>query len=206
MPILELPKVPQKKNALFTNGPDFHLNACVGDNGGPYDMADYGYGFFEGGKAVIDACKSGHFAVDVLVYPAAFNFRHGIELYLKQLTAMLSFLNGGGGFKKDHQIVGLWERFLEQRSALKERPFDAAEIDEAGRMIEAFWEIDPTGQVFRYPEDIKGNPHLADLRIINVEVLGDYMVRMHEILQGWYNTLLDAMQDRAEWEAALGEP
>jgi hypothetical protein len=200
-----IPEVPQKKNPLFTNGRNYHLNACVGDNGGPYDMADYGHGFFEGGQAVIDACKSGNFAVDVLVYPAAFNFRHGIELYLKQLIAMMSFLNTGKGYKKDHKITGLWDRFLEERKALKERPFDAAEMGEVGEMIGAFWEIDPTGQVFRYPEDIKGNAHLTELRIINVEVLGDYMARLHDILRGWHGTLLDVFEDRAEWEAALSE-
>lgn len=203
MPILELPEMPQKKNPLFTNGPNFHLNACVGDNGGPYDMADYGFGFFEGGKAVIEACKAGHFAVDVLVYPAAFNFRHGIELYLKQLIAMMSFLNTGKGYQKDHKITGLWQRFLEEREILDDRPFQTSDIEEVGKIIEAFWEIDPTGQVFRYPEDIKGNAHLSNLRIINVEVLGNYMSRLHDTFRTWHETLLDVFQDRAEWEAAL---
>lgn len=36
------PEYDPSANALFRNGPDVHMNACVGDNGGPYDLEDYG--------------------------------------------------------------------------------------------------------------------------------------------------------------------
>ena len=80
-------------NALFRNGPKPQLNACVGENGGPYDFDDYGEGFFEGAKQIIDAIKRGEWTIDILIYPAAFAYRHGIELYVKHLLKELSAYN-----------------------------------------------------------------------------------------------------------------
>ena len=79
-------------NALFRGGPNCDLNACVGENGGPYDLRDYGQGFFDGGVAIIDAARERRAPVDVLVYPAAFAFRHGIELYIRHILASLAQL------------------------------------------------------------------------------------------------------------------
>jgi hypothetical protein len=46
-------------------------------------------------------------------------------------------------------------------------------------------EIDPKGQVFRYPEDIKGNRHLTNLAHINVKVLKDGMKILQDLLEKW---------------------
>ena len=64
-------------------------------------------------------------------------------------------------------------------------------------IVEDFHQIDPTGQVFRYPEDLKGNLHLIGLSIINVEVLDDGMSVLRSILEEWMDRLdyLIEMQD-----------
>src|SRR3954469_3883378 len=92
-----LPKF--RSNPLFREDFDSNLNAAVGDNGGPYDFGAYAQGFFEGGFAVIAAARSGKGTVDLLIYPAVFSFRDGIELYIKHFLA---------------------ERFIEQRWILVE--------------------------------------------------------------------------------------
>ncbi len=89
-------------NMLFRSGPDFQLNACVGTNGGPYDLRAYGQGFFEGGKAIIQAARNRAAPVDILVYPAAFSFRHGIELYLKHLLENVRSLYDAPSVEKNH--------------------------------------------------------------------------------------------------------
>lgn len=73
------PNVDQPGNPLFTNGENHQMNACVGDNGGPYNLFDYGRGFFEGGHAAVKSAQDYIGPVDLLVYPAAFAYRHGIE-------------------------------------------------------------------------------------------------------------------------------
>ena len=47
---------------------------------------DYGRGFFDGGHAAVKSAQEFVGPVDLLVYPAAFSYRHGIELYLKHLV------------------------------------------------------------------------------------------------------------------------
>ena len=67
--MIELPK-PFKTNDLFKGGENYDLNACVGNNGGPYDEMDYGDGFFKGGQIIVDGAKDRKGPVDILVYPA----------------------------------------------------------------------------------------------------------------------------------------
>ena len=50
-------KPPTKANTVFkgSQGADWQLNACVGDNGGPYDLYDYAQGYFEATRVLITA-------------------------------------------------------------------------------------------------------------------------------------------------------
>jgi hypothetical protein len=66
----------------------------------------------------------------------------------------------------------------------------------AGDIIDDFVQIDPTGQVFRYPEDIKGNAHLIGLKLINVEVLSEGMKMLQEMLEAWYFRIEDLLDAR----------
>ena len=61
-----------KQNDLFKGVQNQHadLNACVGINGGTYDLYDYSWGYFELTRLLlIDARKPGT-TIDVLVYPS----------------------------------------------------------------------------------------------------------------------------------------
>lgn len=91
-------------NSLFRAGPQSTLNACVGTNGEPYDFGAYGEGFFEGGFQIIAAIKRGEWTIDLLIYPAAFSFRHGIELYLKHMVRVFSERAGANAYKKTHAL------------------------------------------------------------------------------------------------------
>jgi hypothetical protein len=180
------PKVEQPENPLFTNGENANMNACVGDNGGPYNLFDYGRGFFDGGHAAVKSAQEFAGAVDLLVYPAAFSYRHGIELFLKHLVFALNLiLATGDTFKKNHSMIELWRAVLEVNAKIEPDLLEGEAIDRAGTLIGYFDAFDPTGQVFRYPEDIKGNRHLADHKLINVEVLRDQMAELKDILERW---------------------
>jgi hypothetical protein len=175
-----------KPNALFRGGPNYDLNACVGENGGPYDLRAYGQGFFDGGKAIVDAARDRRFPVDILVYPAAFSFRHWIELYLKHLLNDLRDINSEPQEKeKNHGICEYFELVAKELSTVKPEFVDLAEVGIAKDIIADFDQIDPTGQVFRYPEDLKGNAHLTGLKLINVAILDEGMDVLREVLEGW---------------------
>ena len=180
----------QEPYALFGQGPNPRLNACVGNNGGPYDFADYGEGFFDGGRKIIAALKRREGLLDVLIYPAAFSFRHGIELYVKHFIRELAkYNNSDAKYEKTHDLKDNWELMVEQATSSRLSCFKSNQLAEAISTIAEFSKIDPTGQVFRYPEDIKGNQHLADIGIINVEVLDDRLAALHEIFKDWRHAL-----------------
>jgi hypothetical protein len=186
-------------NALFRGGPVTDYNACVGENGGPYDLIDYGKGFFDGAQEIVVAVKERNGTVDLLVYPICFSFRHGIELYVKALVQTASKFNGSKRtYQKNHSIDEYWTMIVEEFDKLDDRVIDKTEIGIAGDIIADFVQIDPTGQVFRYPEDLKGNAHLTGLKLINVEVLSDGMKMLHGLLEDWYYRLEDIMERRRE--------
>ncbi|MGH7872997.1 MAG: hypothetical protein ACREQO_12355 [Candidatus Binatia bacterium] len=172
-------------NSLFRAGSRPKLNACVGTNGGPYNFGAYGEGFFEGGFQIINAIKRGEWTIDILIYPAAFSFRHGIELYLKHMVHLFDEIANSGAYTTTHSLQDNWSVFDRQAIASKIGSFDPLELSIAKDIIDDFCNIDPTGQVFRYPEDIKGNKHLIGLGVINVEVLEDGMRVLHELFEGW---------------------
>lgn len=177
------------QNSLFRGGPNTELNACVGDNGGPYDLLDYGKGFFDGAQEIITAVRNGSFYVDILVYPICFSFRHGIELYLKAILPLIRELSGNEErMKKNHDIDVYWAAISAEIIQIDDIA-DKTEVGIASDIIADFVQIDPTGQVFRYPEDLKGNRHLSELRLINVEVLSDGMKVLQGFLESWYYNL-----------------
>jgi hypothetical protein len=186
-------------NALFRSGPIPGLNACVGENGGPYDLVDYGKGFFEGAQEIVEALKTKHLLIDVLVYPVCFAFRHGIELYLKAILKIaVQFNDSGLQYEKNHSIEEYWAEIRIEFEKLDDCVLDRTEISIASDLVADFVKIDPTGQVFRYPEDIRGNKHLSGLKIINVEVLSDGMKLLHQLLDHWYYRIEDLLEQRRQ--------
>lgn len=199
------PKVDQPENPLFTNGENDKMNACVGNNGGPYNLFDYGRGFFDGGHAAVKSAQEYVGPVDLLVYPAAFSYRHGIELYLKHLVFTLNLiLETGKTFKKNHSMIKLWRKVVDLNAATKVDLLEQEAIDRAGQLIGYFDAFDPTGEVFRYPEDIKGNRHLTKHKLINVEVLREQMQELRHILERWIYQAAEYREWQLEERAASG--
>ena len=188
-----------RPNALFRAGPDFHLNACVGENGGPYDLRAYGQGFFDGGKAIIEAARTRRAPVDILVYPAAFSFRHGIELYLKHLLGkLITYNQKANDHGKNRGIADYFDLVAQELGDTTHLSVDPVEIGIAKDIINDFNQIDPTGQVFRYPEDLKGNLHLTGINLINVEILDEGMAVLRNLLEKW----IDAVE-QLQWESRV---
>lgn len=183
-------------NSLFRPGPDEYMNACVGDNGGPYSFGAYGEGFFQAGHRLFASAKAEGIVPDLLVYPLAFCYRHGIELYLKHLVTLSAEKLGLAiQYNKNHSLQQNMKLLSQAPEAAPAWVFEPViEVGIAADIINDFCQIDPTGQVFRYPEDIKGNKHLTDLAVINLEVLHDGMRLLHEWLEKW-SINLDAMHD-----------
>jgi hypothetical protein len=56
-------------------------------------------------------------------------------------------------------------------------------------------EVDPNGNIFRYPESIKGDRHLRDWRLINLIVIERYYKEIFEVAKTWRHKL-ESLLDR----------
>lgn len=177
-------------NALFRPGGDGSLNACVGDNGGRYDLFDYAHGYFAATRKILEAAKvvEGGLAVDTLVYPACYNFRHSLELFIKYLVTSYARLlkDDSIQFETRHGLKGNWDKV--QAAAMRYRwaPFKVDEIGLVEATIADFHEVDPNGVIFRYPDSIKGEQHLKDWALINLGVIEEHATRLFEMFEDWH--------------------
>jgi hypothetical protein len=185
-----------KENALFRGLRAHHqYNACVGNNGGPYDLYDYAQGYFEAtGILLLQAMKPG-MLIDILVYPICLSFRHAVELYIKYLISDLAKVSGAKeNFRKNHSLEDNWKIALKmiRNSALRTTMKQRAKMQE---IVESIAEVDQTGEVFRYPESIKEDQHLKNWSVINLVVLLAEYEAAYEIAKTWHH-MLEALRDR----------
>jgi hypothetical protein len=176
-------------NSLFRAGPHPHLNAYIPGDGWEHTEIDYGNGFYQGGVAIVNAVIDGA-SPDLLLYPAAFSFRHGIELYLKFILKSLIRLNSSKRtFSKNHDIPSYFSSICEEFSSFNPPIIDPIDLSIAKDIIDDFRQIDPTGQVFRYPEDVWNNKHLVGIKLINVGILGEGMEVLFRMFSTWLHQI-----------------
>jgi len=114
---------------------------------------------------------------DIYFFPIAYLYRHGIELYLKELVQhgiKLDILQKNKQLEKsmgDHKLYPLWNVV---RIVLEEvwPDGDKNDLKNVERLIQEFHTIDPTGQTLRYLMDKTGKPtteklpHSVDLKLL----------------------------------------
>jgi hypothetical protein len=190
-----------KHNALFGPGLNFHLNACVGRNGGPADFGRYARGYFAAGAVILKSLQENSMDVDILVYPLVTNYRHGVEDMLKQLAATISLLcTGKMEICYTHKLTDNWAIV---RQYLPEIGVPQDEIDEAEAILKELLEIDPTGETFRYPFSNKGERHLEETSMINVETFGARIATLADPLEAWCGWAAQNLEWKAEMEAEM---
>lgn len=194
-----------KQNDLFRGVQNQHanLNACVGHNGGPYDLYDYSWGYFDATRLLLIDAKVPGTTIDVLVYPICFNFRHAIELYIKFIIADLGRVQGTGKqYRPGHTLWGNWKK---AKKLLKAIDHAADDVEFFEKVVKHVEEVDPTGQTFRYPESIKYDQHLKEWPSINLWVLEFYYTQTFRIAHDWHYRI-DAAVDLAYREGTLAPP
>ena len=177
---------------------DSHLNACVGDNGGPYDLYDYAYGYFGAAAALAQEARKFNVPLDVLIYPTCLTFRHAIELSIKYLVTDLARLTQADDrYAPGHSLTANWSkaRKLLILSKLKIAQEELAAMDTVVRCIE---HIDPRGETFRYPENFKSEQLLKDWSLINIVVLDDWRRKIQDICHEWHGQLEAALEYRVD--------
>ncbi len=174
------------QNHTFQLGRKFDLNACVGYNGFP-NIHTYQQGYYKAAITLIETVKKSSYNADALVYPIVFSARHAIELFLKKQLYSLRNINKktkGKRFKSKlesiHSIKELWNEFKElTKIDTRYEPY----IKDLEGYIVDFYDVDDTGQTFRYPFSTEKTRHLKDLACINIEIFGNRFNEMYRIVE-----------------------
>jgi hypothetical protein len=193
-----------KQNDLFR--PDFDrmdFNACVGDNGGPYDLYDYAHGYFDATRLLLKSVGKSGLLNDLLVYPICLNFRHAVELFIKYVISDLAKLTRSKAkFRAIHSLEANWSTAM---NLIKQSKLDVKhdEVKLITRVVTDIMEVDPNGNIFRYPESIKGDQHLKDWAIVNLAVVNDFFSSVSKIVEDWHFKIEDRIE--AAIEQALND-
>lgn len=171
-------------NAVFKGAEPALLNACVGNNGNP-SYNEYYRGYSQAAITLIDTAIETR-DLDTLIYPICFNMRHAIELKLKQIVLAFNEIREDVSFNNfsdttTHDIAKIWKELKYRASKIDERL--QRFLYELDPIVEAFSEIDPTGQTFRYPFSNGNDKHLTKVSIINVLHLKSIFKETRELLE-----------------------
>jgi hypothetical protein len=93
-----------------------------------------------------------------MIYPIMFLYRHYIEIEFKDLIA-LAGMTSLVDIKKmsGHDLRKLWSKVLECVEAVQGKDTRQEFEDAFEKVIEYFEQVDPHGDGFRYPKNVKGN-------------------------------------------------
>ena len=145
---------------------------------------------------------------DNLLFPVLYNYRHCLELQLKDFVLLgvrvnffseaeleKVFETGGEtrkGIINEHRLPPLWRET--KRLILHSYPKDAAQAQVAEAMINEFHGIDPDGQTLRYDrktgtQELRGYEKLPPT--LDVATLRSNMDLLYSYLDGSYAGILD---------------
>lgn len=144
---------------------------------------------------------------DMLAYPIVSLYRHHVELSLKALWLDLARYHGEDANPAEprHSLIALWRECRRLHELVW--PEDASDLDAVEGMIAELARVDPSSQMFRFPVDFQGRPHLPpEAETFDLLHFADEMTKLSHWFDGT-NGMLDAytdhQQDAADYEREL---
>jgi hypothetical protein len=157
----------------------------------------------DAGVASVEAIGHGQ---DYLVYPIAFNYRHYIELALKEIIRdARRFLDEAIELPRTHNLTSLWNT---AESLLRQiEPGSEQTNRQVRECLDRFSGLDPSGEAFRYPIRADGDPALPpELRSLDLGQMRDVVARLASFFEGTSMQLSvhldyksDFYRDYADW-------
>lgn len=164
-----------------------HFNACIGKNGGPYSYGDYCRGYFFAAKTLAEKVISERRNLDISIYPMFYSYRHALELGLKQVWTMNSYVaNGERNVIGGHNLKEIWERLKPNLLELGE--IENETIDLMDNLIGDVYELDQSAEEFRFPESLKQELYNQDKSIVNTVALYEAMEVAENVIEYWFYT------------------
>lgn len=207
-------EIPRKEDVLFRTDSEFsQANARIHAAGDPGYA--YARGYRIGARELALQVLKTEWEQDFLVFPIAFLYRHHIELTLKRLIVLGSFLadqmltDVEKKHLQMHRLDLLWNVFRRLLVAVYDLP--KKDLDGIESYVAQLNAVDPQSQSFRYSISTKDVPSLSKLRHINIIVFAEAMERLCNYFEG-IDAHFDVLNDhkaemlayKAEFEAELG--
>jgi hypothetical protein len=195
---------PKKGDVLFASDSSlWQMDAMVGYRSGE----DYPHrqGYRRAGRILTEWIAANRQDVDFLVYPICHAYRHFVELTLKRLISVGSFLaerelnsNESSLLNGSHNLQELWKALktiageVETETGIDPPPQeDVAGIED---YIDQLHSVDAGSFTFRYPLTKKGDVSVGDLKRINLARFSEHMESLCNYLEGYdsyYGELVD---------------
>jgi hypothetical protein len=182
---------PRKGDVLMRAGDEFPMvNACLN-----FGISEYAYrqGYRRAAKILAEYVCNECEDQDLLVYPIVHNYRHHVELTLKHLIALGSYLcdraitpQTRGLLRKSHNLKRLWETLkpilFAAGTAVGWKP-ENADVEGVESYIQQLSAADERSCSFRYATDTDGNPSLPGMTHLNIYVFANHMEQLAEYLE-----------------------
>lgn len=111
----------------------------------------YSEGYKEAGKRIWEFCIDNTFYSKTLIYPLVFNYRHFLELRLKELIILgYKYLATEKDFSDEHSLIKLWNSYRHEILP-KIEVIEKDILDNVERILNQFNSEDPQSVSFRYP-------------------------------------------------------
>jgi len=164
-------RVRRKKQFPFGKGVKWYLNVGRGDG---HDFLDYASGYFDAAnlvsKHIIDSRDaSGEIALQVGIYPVLYLYRQATELALKHF---IYDKPNAAPLRKSHNLEKLWKEARPEIQTMLEQNGGKNEmkaLKKLDKFIARMHAADPSGEAFRFPEDLQRAKYLQEFKEINLE-------------------------------------
>jgi hypothetical protein len=161
----------RKRKFPFGKGKSWHLNAWRGE---PNDFLDYSIGYFDAGnvisKHIIDSgAASGEIALQVGIYPILYLYRQATELALKHF---IYDRPNAAQLRGNHNLENLWKQARPEIETMLNQyggPTEQKALKKLDKFIAQMHAADPSGEAFRFPEDLQHNKYLEEFKEINLQ-------------------------------------
>jgi len=164
------------------------------------DPGAYVQGYFDAASHLADEMAENRLGIDIVVYPALYLFRHGLELGFKALLRGYSYeldLEPTLG-RSGHSLAMLWQELkplletTDWHSQLDPgRASAAVTIGDIDALVYVLHEVDPTGEAARYDTSRQGEPTLSGVWRVNLLVFRDLCTMCGD----WMGSVLDAREE-----------
>lgn len=196
------PQEPTVGAPVFTTeGEDWRLNASMSYVSQEWKWDWYADGYKKAGDLLVAFVSETGMDQDILVFPVVYTYRHYLELRIKELLIMSSYLlDQEFQVPTHHDLAGLWSAALPKLAAID----GSINWDGVTYVIGEFNKIDIRSFAFRYPVAKDGaTPSLSGLNGINLGVVRDRIAEVAWMLDGISMGITESLGQKRDCEADI---